>query len=119
MHSMNVENMAAMALDMLRTVENFNKVRGSSFKIRIGLNCGPVVAGVILPLAVPLAIFAALGILAWGLWPHRPVASNSPTSRLSIRHWPLATILFLFGLIGPCLLAMIVAGGLSAVRWSN
>jgi class 3 adenylate cyclase len=39
--------MMTMALDMLRVLAEFNRDRGTSLQIRIGLNCGPVVAGVI------------------------------------------------------------------------
>jgi class 3 adenylate cyclase len=39
--------MAAMALGMLAELESFNKARGSTLRIRIGINSGPVVAGVI------------------------------------------------------------------------
>lgn len=41
------EAMAAMALEMLDAVQEFNAKRGSSLALRIGLNSGPVVAGVI------------------------------------------------------------------------
>ena len=36
-----------MALDMLDEIDRFNAERGSSLRIRIGINTGPVVAGVI------------------------------------------------------------------------
>ena len=36
-----------MALEMLREVEKFNAREDTSLEIRIGINCGPVVAGVI------------------------------------------------------------------------
>ncbi len=36
-----------MALEMLRELERFNAREGTSLQIRIGINCGPVVAGVI------------------------------------------------------------------------
>ena len=38
---------AAMALDMLQVIANFNAERGTRFSLRIGINTGPVVAGVI------------------------------------------------------------------------
>ncbi len=39
--------LAEMALEMSASLREFNEARGSSLKIRIGLNSGPVVAGVI------------------------------------------------------------------------
>jgi class 3 adenylate cyclase len=39
--------MIEMALDMLRVLGEFNRDRGTNLQIRIGLNSGPVVAGVI------------------------------------------------------------------------
>lgn len=39
--------MVGMALEMQRAVDQINTQRGTSFQIRIGINCGPVVAGVI------------------------------------------------------------------------
>jgi len=39
--------LADMALEMIDTLKNFNEVRGSALRVRIGLNTGPVVAGVI------------------------------------------------------------------------
>jgi class 3 adenylate cyclase len=39
--------LADMALEMLASVRQFNESRGSTLQIRIGLNSGPVVAGVI------------------------------------------------------------------------
>lgn len=39
--------MVEMALDMQRAIERINAQQGTSFQIRIGINCGPVVAGVI------------------------------------------------------------------------
>lgn len=39
--------MADAALQLVQMVEGFNKERGTSLQIRVGLNCGPVVAGVI------------------------------------------------------------------------
>jgi adenylate cyclase len=39
--------LADMALEMLQRLKQFNKTHGSSLRIRIGLNTGPVVAGVI------------------------------------------------------------------------
>ncbi|KYC39384.1 adenylate cyclase [Scytonema hofmannii PCC 7110] len=39
--------MARMALDMQRAIQQYNKDRDSSFRIRIGISTGPVVAGVI------------------------------------------------------------------------
>src|SRR5262249_1410289 len=41
------EALADMALEMLECVKQFNQSRGCSLHIRIGLNTGPVVAGVI------------------------------------------------------------------------
>ncbi len=38
---------ADMALDMLETVKRFNATTGSTLQVRIGINSGPVVAGVI------------------------------------------------------------------------
>lgn len=38
---------AEMALDMLAVIEEFNQKNGKSFNVRIGMNTGPVVAGVI------------------------------------------------------------------------
>jgi class 3 adenylate cyclase len=42
-----VSRMVEMGLEMLRSVDRINRVRGASFKVRVGINCGPVVAGVI------------------------------------------------------------------------
>ncbi len=39
--------MAEMALDMLRALAEFNRDQGTNLQLRIGLNSGPVVAGVI------------------------------------------------------------------------
>jgi len=39
--------MTEMALDMIRVLREFNRDRGTNLQIRIGLNSGPVVAGVI------------------------------------------------------------------------
>jgi class 3 adenylate cyclase len=39
--------MAETALDLLRVLEEFNRQRGTNLQIRIGLNSGPAVAGVI------------------------------------------------------------------------
>lgn len=39
--------MTHMAIDMMRSVEQFNKANNTQFKIRIGIHTGPVVAGVI------------------------------------------------------------------------
>ena len=41
------EAIAEMALDILSVIANFNADRNQDFKIRIGINTGPVVAGVI------------------------------------------------------------------------
>ncbi len=41
------EAMAQMALDMREAIAQYNSENGESFKIRIGINSGPVVAGVI------------------------------------------------------------------------
>ena len=41
------EAMAEMALDMLAVIERFNAKRNRGVRIRIGLNCGPVTAGII------------------------------------------------------------------------
>ncbi|WAS94057.1 response regulator [Nannocystis poenicansa] len=41
------EAMAEMALDMLAIIERFNAKRNRGVRIRIGLNCGPVTAGII------------------------------------------------------------------------
>lgn len=38
---------AAMALDMQQAINDFNQTAGQAFEIRIGINTGPVVAGVI------------------------------------------------------------------------
>ena len=41
------EVVAEMALDMCKALDEFNQERGSSLQIRVGMNSGPVVAGVI------------------------------------------------------------------------
>lgn len=41
------EATANMALDMLAALDSFNETHGTSLRLRIGLNTGPVVAGVI------------------------------------------------------------------------
>ncbi|MEP0857683.1 adenylate/guanylate cyclase domain-containing protein [Trichocoleus sp. DQ-U1] len=41
------EAIAEMALDMQKAIDRFNAVNGEEFNIRIGINTGPVVAGVI------------------------------------------------------------------------
>ncbi|HAX89181.1 MAG TPA: adenylate/guanylate cyclase domain-containing protein, partial [Cyanobacteria bacterium UBA11370] len=41
------EAIANMALDMQQEVERFSAIKGEILKIRIGINTGPVVAGVI------------------------------------------------------------------------
>jgi adenylate cyclase len=41
------EAVAEMALGMLEAVGDLNRKRGTSLRLRIGMNCGPVVAGVI------------------------------------------------------------------------
>ncbi len=46
-HPDHVEAVAAMALDMLEAMAEFNRERGAALEIRIGINTGPVVAGVI------------------------------------------------------------------------
>lgn len=46
-HDMHVYAALDMALDMLRIISEFNREHGTSLQIRIGLNSGPVVAGVI------------------------------------------------------------------------
>ncbi|MDJ1181953.1 adenylate/guanylate cyclase domain-containing protein [Roseofilum casamattae] len=38
---------AEMAIDMQKAIANFSQTRGETFQIRIGINTGPVVAGVI------------------------------------------------------------------------
>lgn len=40
-------NMARFALKMQQIVDSFNEVHHTSFKVRVGVHCGPVVAGVI------------------------------------------------------------------------
>jgi len=42
-----VSSMVEMGLDMLGAVDRVNRDRDTSFDVRIGINCGPVVAGVI------------------------------------------------------------------------
>lgn len=42
-----LEAMARLALQMIETVRDLNRAQGTNFAIRIGLHCGPVVAGVI------------------------------------------------------------------------
>lgn len=42
-----MEAIADMALDMLTAIAQFNQSEGQSFSIRVGINTGPVVAGVI------------------------------------------------------------------------
>jgi class 3 adenylate cyclase/CHASE3 domain sensor protein len=42
-----VSSMVQMGLDMLEAVDRINQKRGTDFEVRIGINCGPVVAGVI------------------------------------------------------------------------
>jgi adenylate cyclase len=41
------ERAADMALDLLVALENFNRESGNTLQVRIGLHCGPVMAGVI------------------------------------------------------------------------
>ncbi|MEW5856002.1 MAG: adenylate/guanylate cyclase domain-containing protein [Cyanobacteriota bacterium] len=41
------EAIAEMALDMQKAIDRFNAINGEEFNIRIGINTGPVVAGVI------------------------------------------------------------------------
>ena len=41
------EVIAEMALDMCKALDEFNQERGPSLQIRVGMNSGPVVAGVI------------------------------------------------------------------------
>ena len=42
-----VSSMVEMGLEMLGAVDRVNRERGTAFQVRIGINCGPVVAGVI------------------------------------------------------------------------
>jgi class 3 adenylate cyclase/HAMP domain-containing protein len=42
-----VSSMVEMGLEMLGAVDRINRERGTNFQVRIGINCGPVVAGVI------------------------------------------------------------------------
>jgi class 3 adenylate cyclase len=42
-----VSSMVEMGLEMLGAVDWINRKRGTDFQVRIGINCGPVVAGVI------------------------------------------------------------------------
>ncbi len=42
-----VSSMVEMGLEMLGAVDRVNQGRGTAFQVRIGINCGPVVAGVI------------------------------------------------------------------------
>ena len=42
-----VSSMVEMGLEMLGAVDGVNRKRGTDFQVRIGINCGPVVAGVI------------------------------------------------------------------------
>jgi len=44
---LHAEAIAKMALDMLETIEQFARETGKDFQIRIGINTGPVIAGVI------------------------------------------------------------------------
>lgn len=46
-HQAHAGNVAAMALEMLAALREFNQARGINLSIRIGINSGPVVAGVI------------------------------------------------------------------------
>jgi len=41
------EPIAEMALDMLNVVEDYNKKNGNNFRVRLGINSGPAIAGVI------------------------------------------------------------------------
>ena len=41
------EAVAEMALDMLAVMDRFNAKRNHGVRIRVGMNCGPVTAGVI------------------------------------------------------------------------
>jgi class 3 adenylate cyclase/CHASE3 domain sensor protein len=40
-------SMVQMGIEMLEAVDRINRRRGTDFELRIGINCGPVVAGVI------------------------------------------------------------------------
>ena len=40
-------SMVEMGLEMLRAIDRVNRKRGTAFQVRIGMGCGPVVAGVI------------------------------------------------------------------------
>ncbi|WBY00133.1 adenylate/guanylate cyclase domain-containing protein [Ramlibacter tataouinensis] len=40
-------DLAALALDMLRAIDEYNAAHGTAFRLRIGLHVGPAVAGVI------------------------------------------------------------------------
>ncbi len=42
-----VSSMVEMGLEMLGAIDRVNQKRGTAFQVRIGINCGPVVAGVI------------------------------------------------------------------------
>lgn len=42
-----VSSMVEMGLEMFAAVDRVNRRRGTAFQMRIGINCGPVVAGVI------------------------------------------------------------------------
>src|SRR5439155_17309955 len=41
------EAIAGMALEMLEALADFNEARGSRMRMRVGVNSGPVVAGII------------------------------------------------------------------------
>jgi class 3 adenylate cyclase len=46
-HSDHADRMALMALRMLEAIRQYNKEKGTNLQLRIGINSGPVVAGVI------------------------------------------------------------------------
>jgi class 3 adenylate cyclase/CHASE3 domain sensor protein len=42
-----MSSMVELGLEMLETIDRINRKRGTELQVRIGINCGPVVAGVI------------------------------------------------------------------------